>query len=141
MPGSKKNGIGWGWIKSLSGGVSPQGVLPLGLAESERDMEQPQEYEPLAAARREALLIARLVLWGWHVDLLRASAPEAWRAVAWYVERVGWSESSIALWYREAEQSAAEQQAFFQEWQTWQQAQRQRLGKGALVGAGIESEG
>jgi hypothetical protein len=104
-------------------------------------MEQQQEQEQMTAACREAFLIARLVLWGWQGDLLRASAPEALRAVAWYVERVGWSECSVARWYQVAQQSTVEQQAFFQQWQTWQQAQRQRLGKGALVGAGIEREG
>ena len=101
-------------------------------------MKQQDMEECGAAARREVLLIARLVLWGWQVDLLRTSAPEALRAVAWYVERVDWSASSVALWYQAVQQSPAEQQRFFSQWQTWQQAQRQRLGMGAVVGAGLE---
>ncbi len=102
-------------------------------------MEQQQEHER-AAARQEALLIARLVLWGWQEDLLRASALEALRAVAWYVGRVGWSASSVAIWYQAAQQSAAEQQAFVSQWQTWQQTHRQRLGMGEVVGAGMARE-
>lgn len=87
-------------------------------------MEHQQEHEQMTAACREAFLIARLVL----------------RAVAWYVERVGWSESSVARWYQGAQQLEAEQQTFFHHWWTWQQMQRQRLGKGTLVGADIERE-
>jgi hypothetical protein len=90
--------------------------------------DQYQEAEQEAAARREALLIARLVLWGWQEDLLRASAQEAYRAVAWYVERVGWPGSSVAWWYAVAAQAPIEQQAFLHQWDAWQQAQRERLG-------------
>jgi hypothetical protein len=91
-------------------------------------MSDQHQEASAAAARQEALVIARLVLWGWQDDLLRASAAAAYQAVGEYVEQVGWPGSSVEQWYQAAEQSAGEQQAFALAWQTWQEAQRQRLG-------------